>query len=78
VSARTVDALGLWCPVPVHLLARAVSAAAPGESVVLLADDPLIAIDLPAWCHSSGNALVSLEEDAGEWRAVVRRAAATG
>ena len=28
---RTVDALGTWCPVPIHLIARALRSAAPGE-----------------------------------------------
>ena len=48
---RVVDALGTWCPVPIHLIDRAIRQAAPGEVVELLADDPLIEVDLPAWCH---------------------------
>jgi cysteine desulfurase len=70
---RTVDALGTWCPVPIHLIARALRSAAPGEEVALLADDPLIEVDLPAWCHDSGHDLVALTHDAGGWRGVVRR-----
>ena len=70
---RTVDALGTWCPVPIHLLAAAIAEAAPGEPVALLADDPLIEVDLPAWCHDSGHELVALTGDAGGYRGIVRR-----
>ena len=74
MSVRTVDALGTYCPVPIHLVARAIRSVAPGEAVTLLADDPLVGVDLPAWCHESGNELVELAADGAEYRAVVRRA----
>ena len=63
VSARVVDALGTWCPVPIHLIDRAARRAAPGDVIELLADDPLIEVDLPAWCHRSGNDLLELRRD---------------
>ena len=62
-AARVVDALGTWCPVPIHLIDRAARRAAPGDVIELLADDPLIEVDLPAWCHSSGNELLELRRD---------------
>jgi hypothetical protein len=31
--------------------------------IELLADDPLIEVDLPAWCHTSGNELLELRRD---------------
>lgn len=69
---KTVDALGTWCPVPIFLIDRAVATAAPDTELVLLADDPLIEVDLPAWCHDTGHELVSLTHDAGGYRGVVR------
>lgn len=70
--ARTVDALGTWCPVPIALVRRAVARAAPGDVLELLADDPLVAVDLPAWCHDSGNVLEEMSGLDGVWRARVR------
>lgn len=70
--ARTVDALGSRCPVPVRLLGRAVARRHPGDLVELLADDPLIAVDLPAWCHRHGHLLVRMEVADGRHRAVIR------
>lgn len=58
--ARVVDALGAWCPVPVRLIERASRGLAPGALVDLLATDPLIRVDLPAWCHRAGHELVWL------------------
>jgi tRNA 2-thiouridine synthesizing protein A len=70
--ARVVDALGTWCPVPIHLVARAADRSAPGDLLELLADDPLVTIDLPAWCHSSGHELVELRRDGDDYRGRVR------
>jgi len=63
VSVRVVDALGTWCPVPIYLIDRAARRAVAGEVIELLADDPLIEVDLPAWCHRSGNALLGLRRE---------------
>ena len=71
MTAMIVDALGTWCPVPIHLIDRAARRSAPGEVIELLADDPLIEVDLPAWCHSSGNELLELRRDGDGWVGVV-------
>jgi tRNA 2-thiouridine synthesizing protein A len=69
---RTVDALGTWCPVPIHLIDRAAGSCADGALLLLLADDPLIEVDLPAWCHRTGHILLALDEEEGEYRGRVR------
>lgn len=73
MSRRVVDALGTWCPVPIYLVDRAARSATPGEVIELLADDPLIEVDLPAWCASSGNELLCLEGAPDGYRGLVRR-----
>lgn len=57
---RIVDALGSWCPVPLRLLDRAARRLPAGARIDLLADDPLIVVDLPAWCHRRGHRLLWL------------------
>lgn len=69
---RIVDALGTYCPVPIALAARAARELSAGAIIELLADDPLIEVDLPAWCHRSGHELISLAHDEGGYRAHVR------
>ncbi len=68
----TVDALGTWCPTPLRLLRRRIEAARHGDELRLLADDPLIEVDLPAWCHDTGHELVSLGNERGVWTGIVR------
>ena len=64
-ALRTIDALGTWCPVPVSLLRRAAMQAARGDIIVVLADDPLVKVDIPAWCHDHGHEVIAVEDDAG-------------
>jgi len=70
-----VDALGAYCPVPIRLLERALRRVPVGATVILLADDPLVEMDLTAWCHENRHDLLSLTRDAGEYRGEVRRGA---
>lgn len=74
-DSPVVDALGTWCPVPIRLLARAIARLTPGTRVTLLADDPLIEIDLPAWCSTAGHRVEAIVEEAGRYRCVVLVAA---
>ena len=60
-DARVIDALGTWCPVPVGLLRQAAATAPPGQVIEVLADDPLAAVDIPAWCHSAGHEVMTVE-----------------
>ncbi len=66
-----IDARGLLCPLPVLRLQKALRARA---DVVLIADDPMAAIDVPHFCAAGGHDLTL--EDAGRFR--VRRAPLAG
>lgn len=68
-----VDALGTYCPVPIRLLERVLLRIPVGEVAILLADDPLVEIDLAAWCHEKHHELLTLRVEDGEYRAEVRR-----
>ncbi len=57
-----VDALGTWCPVPVAMAGEAIARMSPGEVLEVLADDPLVFLDLPAWCHDRGHEVLSMEQ----------------
>ena len=68
---QVIDALGTWCPVPVGLLRRAVATAPAGTLIEVLADDPLAAVDIPAWCHTAGHQ-VEVRQDGRRVTARVR------
>lgn len=54
----SVDCRGRPCPVPVIELARAVAAAAPGQLVEVVSDDPAARLDVPAWARMRGQEYV--------------------
>lgn len=68
-----VDARGHRCPVPTLRLRRALEAAAPGETVALLADDPLARIDVPHFCGEAGVELIEARAEGAAVRFRVRR-----
>jgi len=59
---RSVDALGTWCPVPITMAREAIARMSPGEVLEVVADDPMVFLDLPAWCHDAGHEVLSMEQ----------------
>ncbi len=62
-DAPVVDARGERCPVPVVMVARAVRDLPDGSVVVLWSDDPVAAVDVPAWAWMRGHAVVETPGD---------------
>jgi tRNA 2-thiouridine synthesizing protein A len=46
-----------------------------GQEVVVLADDPGVKADIPAWCRMKSQEFLGLEEAEVGWRLRVRRVA---
>ena len=70
---RTLDLLGYHCPVPVHETRKALAVMGHGGVLELLADDPETKHDIPALLTRIGATLISVEEQAGEIRFVIRK-----
>lgn len=68
-----VDARGHRCPVPTLRLRRALEAAAPGEVVTLLADDPMARIDVPHFAGETGHEVLETAEAPGGFSFRVRK-----
>ena len=77
-QVKTIDACGLQCPGPILQLKKAIDELNEGEAVCLTATDPGFVADAPAWCHSTGHELASMEPaEGGAYRAtVIKRATA--
>jgi tRNA 2-thiouridine synthesizing protein A len=71
--AATLDTLGLKCPLPALKTRRALARLNKGETLTVLADDPMAAIDIPHLVRELGEALVSAEEEGDKLRFVIRR-----
>jgi tRNA 2-thiouridine synthesizing protein A len=67
-----LDVLGLLCPVPVLRASRRVRGMAAGSLLEVVGDDPLLRIDLVAWCAREGHEVVSLGEEGGRITCVLR------
>jgi tRNA 2-thiouridine synthesizing protein A len=52
---EVLDARGLYCPVPILRTRNRLRALAPGATLLVLSDDPVILVDLPAFCQSHGH-----------------------
>ena len=54
--ADELDCRGLRCPLPVLKTEKRLSQMKPGDSVVVLATDPIARIDIPLFCTQNGHA----------------------
>jgi tRNA 2-thiouridine synthesizing protein A len=71
--SETLDLRGLKCPLPALLSRRRLAAAVPGSVIVVLADDPMAAIDVPHMCAGEGFDVISVEREGDEARLTLRR-----
>ena len=73
--ARTLDARGLRCPLPLVKARNEIDFIKPGQVLEILATDPGTDHDFRAWCKRKQHGFVSVEELPGpEFRFLIRRA----
>jgi len=68
MAVINVDSRGSACPGPVTDLVKAYKRANNGDTIELLATDPGIKADAKAWCDRTGNELLGIEENNGEYK----------
>lgn len=62
MSQHELDARGLLCPMPVIKTQNAIQNLSPGDQLRVLATDPGVLHDIPAWCRVNGHKIISSEE----------------
>ncbi len=62
MTKTTLDLSGLLCPLPVLKARKALDAMTSGSELVVLATDPMAAIDMPHFCNEQGHLLLSQEK----------------
>jgi tRNA 2-thiouridine synthesizing protein A len=70
---RSIDCVGLYCPMPIVKTAREIKNMEPGQVLEVIADDTGIKSDMPAWAKKTGNEFLGLEEKNGEIKVYVRK-----
>jgi len=73
VATAVLDTFGLLCPMPIIKTAAKIREMNQGEILKVLSDDPGVQEDMPAWCITSGNELVRLDEIGSEFHAYIRK-----
>ena len=68
-----LDCFGLLCPMPVIKTAQSIKEMKIGQVLEVSATDMGIKNDLPAWCRSTGQEYLGLEEKDGEYRAYIKK-----
>ena len=61
-----LDTLGMQCPVPIVKTAKKMKELTAGQVLKIISDDDGFKADIVAWCDSTGNEFLGLEEEGGE------------
>ena len=71
--ARTLDAKGLSCPMPLLRTKKEIDKIGSGEILEVLGTDPGSRNDLPGWCDRSGHEYVGEKEDSGFFHFYIKK-----
>jgi len=58
---------------PIVKTAQKIKEMKPGEVLEIVADDKGIKLDMPAWCKTTGNECLGVEESGGEYKVYVKK-----
>lgn len=72
---ETLDCYGLLCPMPIVETNKKVKGMKIGQILEVLSTDEGIKEDMPAWCKSTGNEFLGVEENGNELRVYLRKLA---
>ena len=73
--ARTFDARGLMCPMPIVKAKKEIAEVGVGEILEILADDEGALEDFPAWCEQTGHEFLGQEEEEDYLKFYIRKKA---
>jgi len=70
-----LDTLGMACPVPIVKTAKKIREMTAGQTLKIISDDEGFRADIAAWCETTGNELIQLDEEGGKLIGYVRKSA---
>ncbi|HME55581.1 MAG TPA: sulfurtransferase TusA family protein [Candidatus Lokiarchaeia archaeon] len=71
--AKSIDTVGLYCPVPLFKTREAIDEIQDGEVLEVLADDPAAEEDIKRFAKRTGNELLLFENNDGTLRFLIRK-----
>ena len=72
-ATQTLDTRGLRCPEPVMMVRKTVRGMQPGETLLILADDPATVRDIPSFCRHMDHTLLASDTAATPYRYLIRK-----
>ncbi len=72
-TEHQLDALGLRCPEPVMMLRQKIRKISTGETLLVIADDPSTARDIPSFCRFMEHQLVAQQTDELPFRYIIKK-----
>jgi len=73
MAEKYINARGLQCPGPVIELFKVAKGCESGDLITIEVTDMAFKKDIAAWCRKTNNELVSLSEEGGTLKAVIRK-----
>ncbi len=70
---KTLDCLGLYCPMPIVKTVTAIKEIKPGQVLEVIADDKGIIKDMSAWAKSTGHKVLSVDQQGTEIHVFVEK-----
>ena len=70
---RSLDCLGLFCPMPIVKTREAMKTMAVGQVLETVSDDPASEADMKSWTKRTGNELLAVTKDGPIYRFLVRK-----
>lgn len=70
---KTLDALGLRCPEPVMMVRKAVRHMQPGQTLLIVADDPATIRDIPGFCRFMDHWLLAASTENLPYRYLIQK-----
>ena len=69
----SLDCIGLNCPMPIVKTSQKIKELSSGQVLEILADDEGIKEDMPAWCNTTGNEFLGVEEEGDTIKVYVKK-----
>jgi TusA-related sulfurtransferase len=70
---ESLDCFGLMCPMPIIKTAQVVKKMKIGQVLEIVATDKGIKQDMPAWCKTTGNECLAIEDKGEEIKVYVKK-----
>jgi tRNA 2-thiouridine synthesizing protein A len=71
--SNELDLRGLKCPLPALMARKRLAALPSGETLWVLASDPLAVVDIPHMCGQEGHAMIESRSTPDHHRFLIRR-----